>query len=62
MKVVAITTLFAFTFFFISVSFTPVQAAARGTMSGKSSYASKGYNQAAKEKQMKGTKAMKRPQ
>jgi hypothetical protein len=62
MKLVTITTLFAFIFFFTSVAFVPVQAAAPGTMSGKSSYGSKGYNQAAKEKQTKGTKATKRPQ
>lgn len=62
MKAVAITTLFAFIFLFTPVSFEPAQAGARGTMSGKGSYASKGYNQAAKEKQMKGTKGTKAPQ
>lgn len=62
MKAITITTLFAFISLLTSVSFAPVQAAAPGTMSGKGGYASKGYNQAAKEKQMKGTKPMKRPQ
>jgi len=62
MKAVTITTLFAFVFLLTSISFAPVQAAAPGTMSGKSSYGSKGYNQASKEKKMKGTKPTKSPQ
>jgi hypothetical protein len=60
MKAVTITTLFAFICLSVAASFTPVQAASAGAMSGKYNYGSKGYRQAAKEKAT-GTKKMKKP-
>jgi hypothetical protein len=62
MKAVTVTTFFALIVFFSNVSFAPLYAASAGAMSGKYGYGSKGYNQAAKEKKMKGTKATKQPQ
>jgi hypothetical protein len=44
----------------IATTFTPVYAAAPGAMSGKGDWATRGYNQAAKQKQMKSTKATKK--
>ncbi|HEV7603006.1 MAG TPA: hypothetical protein VGO49_22450 [Bradyrhizobium sp.] len=39
-------------------SFSPVYAAAPGAMSGKGDYATRGYNQAAKQKKAKGAKTV----
>jgi hypothetical protein len=43
----------------IAASFTPAYAAAGGAMSGKGDFATRGYNQAAKEKKVKGAKTVK---
>jgi hypothetical protein len=42
-----------------SMPSAPVYAASSGAMSGKYNYGSKGYRQAAREKNVKGTKAKK---
>jgi hypothetical protein len=39
-------------------SFSPAYAAAPGAMSGKGDYATRGYRQAAKQKNAKGTKTV----
>jgi hypothetical protein len=46
----------------LASSFTPAFAAARGAMSGKGDYATKGYNQAAAKEKPKGAKMTKKPQ
>jgi hypothetical protein len=51
MKVIIALALSAFLSLAINLSFTPAYAAARGAMSGKGDFATRGYNQAAKEKQ-----------
>jgi hypothetical protein len=62
MKAITVFALSAFFSLTIASSFTPAYAAARGAMSGKGDWATRGYNQAAKEKQeqmKKGPKTVK---
>jgi|GraSoi2013_100cm_1033763.scaffolds.fasta_scaffold148151_1 hypothetical protein len=59
MKTIAVLALSAFLSVTIVSSFSPAYAAARGAMSGKGDFATKGYNQPAKEKKAKSTKMVK---
>jgi hypothetical protein len=58
MKTIVVIAVSAFLVVTTFSSFSPAYAAAPGAMSGKSDYASRGYNQAAKQKKAKGTKTM----
>jgi hypothetical protein len=62
MKTITVLAISAFLSVTIVSSFSPAYAAARGAMSGKGDWATQGYNQAAKEKQVKGAKKMTKPQ
>jgi hypothetical protein len=59
MRAITILALTAFLSLTIAASFTPAYAAAAGAMSGKGDFATRGYNQAAKEKKVKGAKTVK---
>jgi hypothetical protein len=59
MKTIAVLAIFTFLGVTVASSFAPAYAAARGAMSGKSDYATRGYNRAAKEKNAKGIKTVK---
>jgi basic membrane lipoprotein Med (substrate-binding protein (PBP1-ABC) superfamily) len=62
MRAISILALTAFLGLTIAASFTSAYAAAPGAMSGKGDFATRGYNQAAKEKQgqiKKGPKTVK---
>ncbi|WMT78817.1 hypothetical protein [Bradyrhizobium sp. Ash2021] len=59
MRAITILALTAFLSLTIAASFTPAYAAAGGAMSGKGDFATRGYNQAAKEKKVKGAKTVK---
>ena len=62
MRAITLAVLFAFLCLSTMVSFTPVNAASPGAMSGKYGYGSKGYYQAAKEKKAPKSPKMKKPQ
>jgi hypothetical protein len=56
MKTITVLAVSAFVSVTTLSSFSPAYAAAPGAMSGKSDYATRGYNQAAKQKKTKGAK------
>jgi hypothetical protein len=56
MKTITSLAVSAFLSVTILSSFSPAYAAAPGAMSGKGDYATRGYNQAAKQKKAKGAK------
>ena len=58
MKSIAVIAASAFFAVTLLSSFSPAYAAAPGAMSGKSDYASRGYNQAPKQKKAKGAKTV----
>ncbi|WP_407179023.1 hypothetical protein [Bradyrhizobium sp. STM 3562] len=59
MKLVVLLAIAALLGLTLASTTVPSYAAAPGAMSGKGDWATRGYNQAAKEKQMKSTKAKK---
>ena len=60
MKTIVVLAISAFLSVMVLSSFSPAYAAAPGAMSGKGDYATRGYNQAAKQKAMaKGAKTVK---
>jgi hypothetical protein len=59
MKTIIVLTLSAFLSMAIASSFSPAYAAAFGAMSGKADFATKGYKQPPKDKNMKGAKTAK---
>jgi hypothetical protein len=56
MKTITVLAVSAFLGVTVLSSFSPAYAAAPGAMSGKGDYATRGYNQAAKQKKAKGAK------
>jgi hypothetical protein len=58
MKTIAVIAASAFLVVTTPSSFSPAYAAAPGSMSGKSDYATRGYNQAPKQKKAKGAKTV----
>ena len=58
MKTITVLAVSAFLSVTTLASFSPAYAAAPGAMSGKGDYATRGYNQAAKQKKAKGAKTV----
>jgi hypothetical protein len=61
MKTIIVLALSAFLSVTVVSSFSPAYAAAPGAMSGKGDWATRGYNQAAKQKMMMNRKKMVKP-
>ena len=61
MKPIIVVAIVAFLGAVLASSFVPAYAAAPGAMSGKRDWATRGYNQAAKQKQMNNAKMKKQP-